>query len=148
LYKTSVTWLLLRCLSIDEGKELLTQTHLGVCRGHIGARVLTAKVFRQGFYWPYIIDDASKLVTTCLACQNFSPNTQAPSQLTQLITPLVATTKMGHRHSRTTDNNTRKPEICSGGSGIFHKMDRGKAYSQHSYRGAQKILLEEHNMPF
>jgi hypothetical protein len=31
VYKTSVTWALLCCLSRDEGKELLTQTHSGVC---------------------------------------------------------------------------------------------------------------------
>jgi hypothetical protein len=64
LYKTSVIGPLLRCISRDEDKELLTQTHSGVCGGHIGARALTAKVFRQGFYWPSIIDDASKLITT------------------------------------------------------------------------------------
>jgi hypothetical protein len=87
LYKTSVTWPFFHCLSRGEGKELLTQTHSSVCGGHIGARALAAKVFRQGFYWPSIIDDASKLVTTCPACQKFSPNTQAPSQPTQLITP-------------------------------------------------------------
>jgi hypothetical protein len=80
LYKTSVTGPLLHCLSRDEGKELLTQIHSGVCGGHIGARALTTKVFRQGFYWPSIIDDASKLVITCQACQRFSPNTQALSQ--------------------------------------------------------------------
>jgi hypothetical protein len=50
LYKTSVTGPLFHCLSRDKGKELLTQTHSGVCRGHIGARALAAKVFRQGFY--------------------------------------------------------------------------------------------------
>jgi hypothetical protein len=72
----------------DEGKELLTQTHLGVCGGHKGARALVVKVFRKGFYWPSIIDDASKLVKTCQACQKFSPNTQTPSQPSQLITPL------------------------------------------------------------
>jgi hypothetical protein len=65
LYKTSVTGPLLHCLSGDKGKELLTQTHLGVCRGQIGARALAAKVFKQGFYWPSINDVASKLVTTC-----------------------------------------------------------------------------------
>jgi hypothetical protein len=87
LYKTSVTGLLLHYLNRDEGKEPLTQAHSGVCGGHIGARALAAKVFKQGFYWRSIIDDASKLVTTYPACQKFSPNTQAPSQLTQLITP-------------------------------------------------------------
>jgi hypothetical protein len=68
LYKTSITGPLLRCLSRDEGKELLAQIHSGVCRGHIGARALVAKVFRQGFYWPSVIDDASKLVATCQEC--------------------------------------------------------------------------------
>jgi hypothetical protein len=44
-------------------------------------------VFRQGFYWPSVIDDESKLVTTFQACEKFSPNTQALSQPLQLITP-------------------------------------------------------------
>jgi hypothetical protein len=86
LYKTSVTGPLLCCLSKDEGKELLAQTHSDMCGGHIGARALAAKVFRQGFYLPSIIDDASKLVTTCQACQKFLLNTQAPSQPSQLFT--------------------------------------------------------------
>jgi hypothetical protein len=88
LYKTSVTGPLLRCLSWDNGKELLTQTRSGVRGGHIGARAFTANVFKLGFYWPSIIYDPSKLVTTCQACQKFLPNTQAPSQPTQLITHL------------------------------------------------------------
>jgi hypothetical protein len=52
----------------------------------LGARALTTKVFMQGFYWPSIIDDAVKLAKTCQACQKFSPNSQAPSQPTHLIT--------------------------------------------------------------
>jgi hypothetical protein len=65
---------------------MLNQTHAGAYGGHIRARALVAKVFRQGFYWPSIIDDAMKLVKTCEACQKFSPNI-ALSQPTQLITP-------------------------------------------------------------
>jgi hypothetical protein len=87
LYKISVTGPLFRCLSTDEGKELLTWIHAGVCEGHIGARALVAKVYRQGFYWPSVIDDVVKLVKTCQVCQKFSPNIQVPSQPTQLITP-------------------------------------------------------------
>jgi hypothetical protein len=44
-------------------------------------------VLRQGFYWPSIIDDASKLITTCQARQKFSPNSKASSQPSRLITP-------------------------------------------------------------
>jgi hypothetical protein len=95
LYKTSVIGPLFRYLSKDEGKDLLNQTHAGACRGHIRARALAAKVFRQGFYWPCIIDDAVKLVKTCQACQKFSPNIQALAQPTQLITPSWLLQKWG-----------------------------------------------------
>jgi hypothetical protein len=50
LYKTSVTGPLLRCLSKDEGSELLAQTHLVICGGHIGSSALAAKLLKQGFY--------------------------------------------------------------------------------------------------
>jgi hypothetical protein len=65
----------------------LAEIHSGVCGGHIDSRALTAKVFRQGFYWPSIIDDASRIVATCEAYQKFSPNSRALSQPSQLITP-------------------------------------------------------------
>jgi hypothetical protein len=87
LYKTSIIGPLLHCLRKAEGKELLAEIHSGVRGGHIGSRVLTAKVFRQGFYWPSVIDNASKIVATCGACQRFLPHSRAPSQPSQLITP-------------------------------------------------------------
>jgi hypothetical protein len=87
LYKTSVMGPLLRCLSKVEGKELLAEIHSRVCCWHIGARALATKVFRQGFYWPSIIGDASKIITTSEAYQKFSPNFRALSQPSQLITP-------------------------------------------------------------
>jgi hypothetical protein len=67
LYKTSVSSPVLRCVSKTQGKELLLEIHAGIYRGHIGAGALAAKVLRQGFYWPAIIDDATKLVATCEA---------------------------------------------------------------------------------
>jgi hypothetical protein len=72
LYKTSISGPLLRCISKAEGHELLLEIHTGMCGGHIGARALAAKVLQQGFYWPIVIDEASKLVATCEACQKFS----------------------------------------------------------------------------
>jgi hypothetical protein len=63
----------------------LSEVHAGVCGGHIGARALVVKVLRQGFYWPTMIDDAAKLVSTCEACQRFSRKMKASAQLVQLI---------------------------------------------------------------
>jgi hypothetical protein len=55
--------------------------------GHNGSRALAAKVFRQGFYWPSVIDGTSRIVATCEAYQKFSPSSRALSQPSQLITP-------------------------------------------------------------
>jgi ribonuclease HI len=46
LYKTSITCPLLCYLSKAEGQELLSEIHAGVCRGHIGTKVLATKVLR------------------------------------------------------------------------------------------------------
>jgi hypothetical protein len=54
---------LLRCVSKEEGQQILSEVHTGVCRGHIGANALAAKILRQGFYWPAMIDNAVKLVS-------------------------------------------------------------------------------------
>jgi hypothetical protein len=72
-------------VSKEEGQEILLEVHAGVCRGHIGARALAAKILRQDFYWPAMIDDAAKLVFKCEARQRFSLKTKAPAQPIQLI---------------------------------------------------------------
>jgi hypothetical protein len=87
LYKISVAGPLLRCVSREEGQQILSKVNAGVCRGHIGARALATKVLRQGFYWPAMIDDAAKLVSTCEAYQRFSRKTKVPAQPVQLIAP-------------------------------------------------------------
>jgi hypothetical protein len=63
----------------------LSEVHTGVCGGHIGARALAANVLRQGFYWPVMINDATKLVSTCEAYQRFPRRTKVPAQPVQLI---------------------------------------------------------------
>jgi hypothetical protein len=46
LYKVSVLGPLLCCISKEEGQQILTEVHIGVCGGHIGARALATKVLR------------------------------------------------------------------------------------------------------
>jgi hypothetical protein len=53
----------------------------------VDTRALASKVLRQGFYWPAVIDDATKLVFTCEACQKFSCKTNALAQPVLLIAP-------------------------------------------------------------
>jgi ribonuclease HI len=88
LYKKGVVQPLLKCISQEEGKELLAEIHSGSCGLHIGPRALLAKAIRQGFYWPTHVRDAEQVTKTCEACQNFSPHQAKPPAKIQPI-PLI-----------------------------------------------------------
>jgi hypothetical protein len=68
LYKHGVCSPLLKCLSRNEGQELMKEIYAGLCGAHIGSRLLLGKVFRQGFYWPKAASDAADLVQKCENC--------------------------------------------------------------------------------
>jgi hypothetical protein len=50
LYKSGVCAPLLKCISTEEGRDLLQQIHSGICPSHLRKRKLVAKAFHQGFY--------------------------------------------------------------------------------------------------
>jgi hypothetical protein len=87
LYKHGVCSPLLKCLSRNEGHELMKEIHAGPCGAHIGSRPLLGKVFRQGFYWPKAASDAADLVQKCENCQKCARDQKQLSSLTQLIQP-------------------------------------------------------------
>ena len=73
LYKKGLVQPLVKCITQNEGKELLKEIHSGICSSHIGPRALSMKAIRQGFYWPMHIKGAEEIVKTCEACQSTSP---------------------------------------------------------------------------
>ncbi|XP_057247305.1 uncharacterized protein LOC130589767 [Beta vulgaris subsp. vulgaris] len=89
LYKKSFTHPLLRCLTPGEGDYILQETHRGSCESHQGARTITAKALRAGYYWPTMREDASTMVRKCKECQMHAnlPH-QAASTLTTIQAPL------------------------------------------------------------
>ncbi|GKV50784.1 hypothetical protein SLEP1_g57479 [Rubroshorea leprosula] len=68
LYKRSFSLSLLRCLNPYEVEYALHEVHEGVCGNHIGARTLTHKVLRQGYYWLNMYKDATHFVQRCSKC--------------------------------------------------------------------------------
>jgi hypothetical protein len=68
LYKKSITVFLQRCITPQEGKEILRDIHTGVCGHHASSRAIAAKAFRAGFYWLTAIEDAKDIVRKCEAC--------------------------------------------------------------------------------
>jgi hypothetical protein len=87
LYKHGVCSPLLKCLSRNEGQELMKEMHARLCGAHIGSRPLLGKVFRQGFYWPKAASNAADLVQKCENYQKCARDQKQPLSLTQLIQP-------------------------------------------------------------
>ena len=50
LYRCGVNGILMRCISQEEGRELLEEIHGGVCESHSSSHTLVGKAFRHGFY--------------------------------------------------------------------------------------------------
>jgi hypothetical protein len=51
LYKRGAgSGILMKCVTAQEGKEILHEAHEGTCGNHAASRTLVGKVFRSGFY--------------------------------------------------------------------------------------------------
>jgi ribonuclease HI len=85
LYKKSITGVLQRCITPQEGQEILKDIHAGVCGHHASSRAITAKAFRAGFYWLTAIEDTKDIVRKCEACQCFASRPHVPAAELQPI---------------------------------------------------------------
>jgi hypothetical protein len=85
LYHRSPSGILQQCISIAQGQELLQEIHLGACGHHAAPRALVGNAFRQGFYWPTAVADATRIVRSCRGCQFYARQTHLPVQALQTI---------------------------------------------------------------
>ena len=85
LYKKSATGVLQRCISEEEGWQLLAEINAGLGGHHAAARALVSKAFRIGFYWPTARADAQDLVQRCVGCQLFANQSHMPPTALQTI---------------------------------------------------------------
>jgi hypothetical protein len=79
LYHRSPSGILQRCISIAEGQELLQEIHSGACGHHAAPQALVGNAFRQGFYWPAAVADATRIVRTCERRQFYAGQTRLPA---------------------------------------------------------------------
>jgi hypothetical protein len=54
LYRCGANGILLRCITQEDGYELLAEIHGGECDKHVSSRTLIGKAFRHGFYSPTV----------------------------------------------------------------------------------------------
>ena len=59
LYKRGFFTPILKCIVGEDADYVLREVHEDVCGNHIGDRTLAGKVFRQGYYWPTMLKDAT-----------------------------------------------------------------------------------------
>ena len=85
LYKKSTTGILLRCISEEEGRQLLAEIHAGMGGHHAEARASVSKAFRAGFFWPTTRTDAQTLVQHCVGCQLFANQSHMPPMALRTI---------------------------------------------------------------
>jgi hypothetical protein len=85
LYKRAASGILQRCIPIPEGRELLRDIHAGICGHHAAPRTLVGNAFRQGFYWPTAVADASEIVRTCEGCQFYARKSNLSAHVMQTI---------------------------------------------------------------
>ena len=69
LYKRSISGVLQRCVTPEEGRIILRDIHEGICGHHASSRTIAAKAFRAGFYWLTAIEDAKNIVRTLIRCK-------------------------------------------------------------------------------
>ncbi|XP_040364489.1 protein NYNRIN-like [Rosa chinensis] len=90
LYRQGFTHPNLKCLTPEEGKQVLAKIHARECGNHAGARSLANRTMRQGYFWPTLGDDAKEASRFCHKCQQYAYILHAPAEpLSVIITPWI-----------------------------------------------------------
>jgi ribonuclease HI len=56
---------LMKCVTKEDGYDILREIHEGVCSNHAASRTLVGKAYRASFWWPTTVSDAEDLVRRC-----------------------------------------------------------------------------------
>jgi hypothetical protein len=77
---------LMKCVTGEDGYDILREIHEGICGNHTASRTLVGKAYRAGFWWPTAVSDAEDLMRRCQNCQFFGKQSHVPAH--NLITIL------------------------------------------------------------
>jgi hypothetical protein len=78
---------LMKCVTREDGYDILREIHEGVCGNHAASRTLVGKAYRAGFWWPTAVSDAEDLVRGCQIYQFFGKQSHVPSHSLITIPP-------------------------------------------------------------
>jgi hypothetical protein len=69
LFKYCLDQIFQRCIPDNEVSSVIKFCHSEACGGHFSSRKTTAKILRNGFYWPTMFKDSHAFCKTCENCQ-------------------------------------------------------------------------------
>jgi ribonuclease HI len=75
LFRQGANGMMMKCISREEGIELLEDVHKAIYRSHLSWHSIIDKAFRHGFYWPTVKDDAMEVIKKCRDCQFYQKQT-------------------------------------------------------------------------
>jgi hypothetical protein len=78
---------LIKCLTKEDGYDILREIHEGVCGNHAASRTLVGKAYRTSFWWPTAVTDVEDLMRRCQNCQFFGKQTHVPAHSLITIPP-------------------------------------------------------------
>jgi hypothetical protein len=78
---------LMKCVTGEDGYDILREIHEGVCGNHAALRTLIGKAYKAGFWWPTAVSDAENLVRRCQNCQFFGKQSHVLAHNLIIIPP-------------------------------------------------------------
>jgi hypothetical protein len=78
---------LMKCVTGEDGYDILREIHEGVCGNHAASRTLVGKAYRADFWWPTAVSDAKDLAQRCQNCQFFGKQSHVPAHNLITIPP-------------------------------------------------------------
>ena len=130
LYKCSASGILMKCVTLEESKDILREIHEGVCGNHAASRTLVSKAYRSGFFWPTAVSDVEDLVRRYPGYQFFWQKDSRPSTQLDNNLSIMAVRLLELGLERTTNHSSRRIQSCAGRSRQVYQVDRVQAHYQ------------------
>jgi hypothetical protein len=142
LYHRSPSGILQQCISITEGQELLQEIHSGACGHHAAPRALVGNAFQQGFYWPTVVANATRIVLPGVSIlrETDTPARSGPAHNTHHLVVCC----MGPGPRRSLAEGTRGLLAPAGHHRRILQVDRGPTPNEHQVRASGGFLHQHH----
>jgi hypothetical protein len=116
----------------------------GACGDHAAPRALVGNAFRQGFYWPTVVADATRIVRSCQGCQFYARQMHLPTQALQTIPITWSFAVWGLDLVGPLQKAPGGLLAPAGRHRQILQVDRGSTPNQHQVRAGGGVLHQHH----